>query len=45
MVLIGGVGNFGETSLSALEFENTQPEQSDNIPNEQSLEAKVGSSL
>ena len=25
--LKGGVGNFGETSSSALEFENTQPEQ------------------
>ena len=23
----GGVGNFGETSSSALEFENTQPEK------------------
>ena len=23
----GGVGNFGETSLSALEFENAQPEK------------------
>ena len=26
----GGVGNFGETSSSALEFENTQPEK--NLP-------------
>ena len=25
--LKGGVGNFGETNLSALEFENTQPEE------------------
>ena len=28
--LKGGVGNFGETSSSALEFENTQPEK--NLP-------------
>ena len=27
MQLKGGVGNFGETSSSALEFENTQPEK------------------
>ena len=27
ILLIGRVGNFGETSSSALEFENTQPEK------------------
>ena len=34
----GGVGNFGETSSSALEFGNTQPEKICHFPTEPLLQ-------